>query len=113
MQVRLLTLAITTSLALSGCIGGADYAKHPRRFDAHQWRSAVGDDRCDMVDDLLEEVRLEGRSRAEIIVLLGEPETHAGDLSDHYHLCPSYIDVWILDIQWENGRVASTRVRDT
>lgn len=111
MKVRLLSLVVITSMALSGCIDGMDYAKNPRRFDAQQWRLAVGDDRCNMVDDLRERVGLDGKSRADVIALLGEPETH-GELSD-YHLCPSFMDVWILEIRWENDRVASTRVRDT
>ena len=111
MQVRWDVFAVTTSLAVAGCIGGADYAKH-RRFDAQQWGLAVGDDRCEMVDDLRLRVGLDGKRRADVIALLGEPETH-GEPIDHYHLCPSFADVWILEIQWENGRVASTRVRDT
>ncbi len=65
-----------------------------------------------MVDDLLERTRLKGKTRAELIALLGEPETHEDPL-DHYHLCPSFMDVWILEVEWENGRVASTRIRDT
>lgn len=112
MRVQLLMFAVTASLAVSACIGGTDYAKNPRRFDAQQWGAALGGDRCDMVDDLRERVGLEGKGRAEVIALLGEPETH-GDPPDHYHLCPSSMDVWILEIDWENGRVASTRIRDT
>lgn len=108
----MLLLTATASLAVAGCIGGTDHAKNPRPFDAKLWKAASGDDRCDMVDDLRERTGLEGRTRAELVALLGEPETH-GDPPDHYHLCPSSMDVWILEVHWENGRVASTSIRDT
>lgn len=109
----MLMFAAITSLAVAGCIGGTGHAKNPRQFDAQQWGAGLGDDRCDMVDDLRQRVGLQGKSRAEVIALLGEPESHGGDPSDHYHLCPSFMDVWILEIEWENGRVAATRIRDT
>jgi hypothetical protein len=113
MRVGLLLLAMTVLLSISGCVGESGYTKAARRFDVQGWKSAVGDDRCAMVDDLRERIGLKGRSRAEVIALLGKPEAHSGDPSDHYHLCPSFMDVWILEIHWKDGRVASTRVRDT
>ncbi len=112
MRFLLLTFALTASLAVTGCIGASDYAKNPRRFDAQQWLQADGDDRCEMVDDLRNRIGLTGMGRAELIALLGEPELE-GNSPDHYHLCPSFTDVWILEIQWENGRVTSTTIRDT
>lgn len=103
---------VVASLAVAGCGVGSGYTQSPRPFDAQQWRAADGDDRCDMVDDLRDRVGLQGRNRDEVVALLGEPESH-DEPSDHYHLCPSFMDVWILEIEWENGRIASTRVRDT
>lgn len=107
-----LFLMSVASLAVASCGVGSGHTQSPRPFDAQMWRAAAGDDRCDMVDDLRDRAGLQNRSRAEISALLGEPETH-DDASDHYHLCPSLMDVWVLEIEWENGRVASTRVRDT
>lgn len=107
-----LLFVIIVPLLAASCIGETDHATNPRPFDAQLWRAASGDDRCNMVDDLLERTGLKGKTRAELIALLGEPETH-DDPPDHYHLCPSFMDVWILEVEWENGRVASTRIRDT
>lgn len=118
MRIQVLTLAVAASLAGSGCsfYGETGHAKNPRRFDAQQWelaRSDVWSDvRCDMVDDLRERVGIKGRSRDEVIALLGEPGTH-GDTSDLYDLCPSFMDFWVLEVQYEDGRVVSTLVRDT
>lgn len=107
----------------AACVGPGRYAKKPRQFDSAQWKLAALQspqwtlarlyDRCNMVDDLRKRGGLKGRTRAEVIALLGKPETHSGDPSDHYHLCPSFADEWILVIRWKNGRVASTHVRDT
>ena len=112
MRVRLLHVALTASLAVSACAGGDDYPKNRRPFDAQRWAAGLGDDRCEMVDDLRDRVGLEGRSRQEVTALVGPPEPD-GHSQDHYHLCPSFMDIWILEIQWDNDRVASTRVRDT
>ena len=98
---------------VSACgLGSSELTKQPRPFNSQEWKSAEGDARCDMVDDLLDRVGLVGRSREEVIALLGEPETH-DDPPDHYHLCPSFTDVWILEIRWKDGNVASTNIRDT
>jgi hypothetical protein len=45
---------------------------------------------------------------------LGEPEGERGEAGlSHWHLCPSFMDVWILEVRWENGRVSQAWVRDT
>jgi len=54
-----------------------------------------------------------GRTRADVVRLLGEPEVPVDGGTSTYLLCPSFIDIYILEIDWANGRVASTRVRDT
>jgi len=100
------------ALAVTGCLGETRYAKYPGPFDAQKWQAAEGDDRCNMVDDLRERIGLDGKSRPEVTALLGEPEAHDGS-PDHYYLCPSFLDVWILEVHWEDGRVTSTRIRDT
>ena len=107
-----LLFVILVPLLAASCSGETDHAKNARTFNAQLWRAASGHDRCNMVDDLLERIGLKGKTRAELIALLGEPETH-DDPPDHYQLCPSFMDVWILEVEWENGRIASTRIRDT
>ena len=95
------------------CHQGSDVTDNLKPFDPALWRQAAsGTVRCDMVDDLRNRVGLDGKTKAEVFELLGAPENDGQGL-DHYHLCPSFMDVWILEIRWNNGRVASTIVRDT
>lgn len=109
-------IALTGLLLLTaGCVfqGEPSVAKHPRKFDSQLWKSAgARDARCDMVDDLRNRIGLIGKTRTELVALLGKPESD-GQGADHYHLCPSFMDVWILELQWENGRVYATRIHDT
>lgn len=112
-----LLLALTLPVLPIGCMAGGPYTEAvPQPFDAERWKSADtwGDTRCAMIADLLHRKGLEGRTRAEVIGLLGQPEDERGDTKlSHWHLCPSFMDIWILEVRWENGRVASAWVRDT
>lgn len=86
------------------------------RFDPAEWKAADtlrDTTRCDMVTDLRERVGLNGLTEAEVIARLGQPDSHDDGSPLHYHLCPSFMDVRILELQFENGRVASARLRDT
>lgn len=56
---------IFVRLLEASCIGETDHAITPLPFDAQLWRVASGDDRCNMVDDLLERTGLKGKTRAE------------------------------------------------
>lgn len=67
-----------------------------------------------MVLDLRYRIGLVGKTRAEIIALLGKPDDEDSDQSlDHWHLCPSFMDVWILEVRWKNDVATSAIVRDT
>lgn len=92
--------------------GDHELSDTPRAFSAGAWKAAKGNDRCDMVEDLVKRVGLTGRSRDEVRLLLGEPESH-GNGPDHYDLCPSPMDVYILEVRWKNGVVTSALIRDT
>lgn len=87
----------------------------PRPFSTHRWRSARNgsDVRCSMVADLRHRVGLVGRTRSEVLRLLGPADQERDGLPQVYDLCPSFMDVYILEIRWENGRVADATVRDT
>ena len=78
--------------------GNGELTDNPRSFNSQAWKSLDRDSRCDMVDDLMQRIGLVGKSRAEIVAMLGEPETHDNP-PDHYHLCPSSMDIWILEIR--------------
>lgn len=101
------------AIGLGACTDANTYG--PQKFDSAQWKAAddVRDSaRCDMVDDLIDNVGLEGRSRAEVVRMLGEPVTQDG-YPDFYFLCAVMIDPRILEIEWENDRVNKATVRDT
>ena len=102
------------SALLSACM--EDSTGKRIQFDPVAWKAAdtLSDTtRCDMVTDLQERVGLKGLTEVEVIAQLGQPDSHDDGSPLHYHLCPSFMDVRILELQFENGRVASTRVRDT
>jgi hypothetical protein len=88
-------------------------ARWPRQFDSAQWKSADWKKRCDMVDDLRERVGIIGKTRGELVLLLGQADGHQGTDSDYWALCNSLSDVFVLDIRWRNGRAISEKVHDT
>ena len=89
----------------------------PRPFNSERWKevSRWDDDvRCGMLADLRTRVRIEGKSRKELFDLLGPDENEIGDRTkSHWHLCPSFMDIYILEVRWEDDRVAEAWVRDT
>ena len=89
----------------------------PRPFDSERWKAVDSWDdeaRCAMIADLEYRVGLTGRTRAEVENLLGPPGNEEPDQEpSHWHLCPSFMDIFILEIRYENGRVSDVRVRDT
>ena len=115
MRRWLFSAVLLGALAATGaCNFGPHVGENPRPFQSELWKENRGFTtvRCDMVDDLRDRVGLIGRTRAEIETLLGPPHTDSAELSD-YDLCPSFMDVWILELHWENDRVTSSTIRDT
>jgi hypothetical protein len=88
----------------------------PRPFDSAEWKRPESADgaRCGMLADLRFRIGLKGKSRAEVAALLG-PSQDENDSpgTSHWHLCPSFMDIWILEVRWLNDRVAEDWVRDT
>ena len=111
-----LMLGIFVLLPLLYIGGGAYTETLPRPFNSEKWKSADhwGDTRCAMLADLRTRVGIEGRTKKELVELLGpdENESAAANLS-HWHLCPSFMDVWILEIRWEGDVAQDSWVRDT
>lgn len=86
----------------------------PQTFSSEVWKAAEGDTRCRMIADLQYRVGVEGKSRAAIHELLGPPENEEEDPRlSHWHLCPSFMDIYILEVRWHDGMVADAWVRDT
>lgn len=106
------------ALALAGiyALRALDPFGSTRPFSSDEWKRANlrAKTRCDMVTDLQQRVGLVGKSKVEIEQMLGRPE-HGDDPVGftHYHLCPSSMDIYILDLRWENERIVSANVRDT
>jgi hypothetical protein len=63
-----------------------------------------------MMADLRFRVGLVGRSEAEVVELLGNDDDEATGPPTFYVLCPDLIDFYYLEIEWKDGRVASTRI---
>jgi len=74
-----------------------------------------------MVGDLRNRIGLVGRSRAEIIALLGPGETReiypqnksSPSEPTTYVLCEDFPDYIVMTIEWRNGRVSQTYVSQT
>lgn len=101
---------------LYGWLAGGPYTSSlPRTFNSEGWKAAEGNTRCGMITDLQHRVGVVGRTRAELYAMLGEPEDEDTNdpTLDHWHLCPSFIDIYILEVRWSDNRVVSAWVRDT
>ena len=88
----------------------------PRAFDSEIWQD---DDRphyarCGMLTDLEYRIGIEGKSRSELVAILGEEDgTDDSRETSYWYLCPSFMDIWILEVRWEDDRVAQAWTRDT
>lgn len=104
-------------LAPMGIFFGGPYTHTiPQPFDSARWKLADSSstERCAMLLDLEFRIGLAGRTRSEVIGLLGQPDGNQTNKAvSAWLLCPSLIDIWILEVRWEHGRVGSAWVRDT
>ncbi len=101
------------AIGLVGCDNVSDdMAASARPFSAKEWRAGLGNDRCDMVGDLVGRIKLVGRSRTNGEDMLGVPDSSSGG-SDFYHLCPSFMDIYVLEIRWQNDKIGIAGIRDT
>ena len=119
--IVLMGLGVLLLVLPAGWLMGRPYASTvPRSFDPQAWKAAdptswpADDTRCSMIADLRLQVGIEGRTRDEVVALLGEPEDRRREPSVSYWLlCPSFLDVWVLGVRWENGRAVDAVVHDT
>ncbi len=111
-------LAAAGWLMLTLLFPGPSYTSaFPRTFNSTLWKQnakAETDVRCAMIADLRFRISLKGRSRAELVNMLGDPQDRDDQAETSYWLlCPSFMDVWILEVRWEGDHVADDWVRDT
>lgn len=115
----LVAAAIVALLLAAGwaSVFGGPYTKTvPQFFNSTGWQRAdlTSNTRCSMVGDLIGRVGVVGKSRAELVELLGSPEGHGNDpVVSHWHLCPSFMDVYIMEVRWSGDKAVSASVRDT
>ncbi|MBD59769.1 MAG: hypothetical protein CL808_06565 [Citromicrobium sp.] len=89
----------------------------PRPFDSQVWKSTEAgawpedNSRCAMLADLQFRIGVEGRSRKELIEMLGMPEKR--EWGEFWPLCPSFLDIWVMSVRWEDDRAVEVTVHDT
>lgn len=112
-----LLLALVISLVWFFGVGTHRMMSFPRPFSSELWKEAKegavdgsDDVRCRMVLDLRVRVGLVGRSQADVIGMLGDEREDQRQRPDHYILCPSFGDYYVLELRWANGRVTGSRV---
>lgn len=67
-----------------------------------------------MLTDLMFRVGVEGKTRDELTGLLGAPQDGFGDSATSYwFLCPSFMDFWVLRVEWKGDRAISAYTHDT
>lgn len=86
--------------------------KWDREFEQRSWASTPQEERYVFINDLVDKKLLIGKSRAEVISLLGEPR--AGDVAS----CDYLVDegVWdpiVLRIEFDADRVVRVTIRGT
>lgn len=110
---------LLVALPVAYVLGGAYTKTFPRAFNSKSWiisrGSSIDDERrCGMLADLQWRVAIVGRSQAEVIVLLDEPDDRRREPNISYWLlCPSFLDNWILGVRWKDGRAVALIVHDT
>lgn len=108
--------ALLALIAVGWLTGGPYTAALPRAFASDRWKAAgtLSDTRCAMLVDLRARIGIEGRTRKELLELLGPDENETGGSNQsHWHLCPSFMDIWILEVRWKRGIAEEAWVRDT
>ena len=105
-------------------VGTPNAQNLPRPFQSKVWKASDGFQtkaRCSMVGDLRNRIGLVGRSRTDIVALLGAGDTreiypHEKSSSSQpttYVLCEDFPDYIVMTIEWQNGRVSRTYVSQT
>lgn len=115
-SVVILLLIVGLAVGWFSIFGGPYQKAVPERFHAGRWQAADagGNRRCAMLWDLTERVGIVGKTRAELERMLGPAEDEDDDPTvSHWRLCPSFMDIYILEVGWRGDRAVSARVRDT
>lgn len=95
-------------------IGTPGWFNLPTHFSSSRWKATTGwhKTRCSMIADLRRRVILTGRTQHEVVNLLGSPDMQMDGSRSTYLLCQSLGDIYVLELAWQRGRVASVGVRE-
>jgi hypothetical protein len=115
----LITVAIFAAVALLFLcwIAGGPYTEaFPQPFNSARWKASdtYNKIRCGMILDLQFRIGVVGKTRSELSGLLGVPVNRMDDPSfSQWFLCPSFLDLYVLEVRWQDGRAVSATVHDT
>lgn len=95
-------------------LGTPTVTSQPEPFNSERWKAADhwSETRCRMVADLRFRVGLVGKTEREVVQLIGE-DIDGNRPPKLYLLCPSLADNFALELEWKDGRVVSSWIRDT
>ena len=119
--MALIAFGLLLSALPVGWLMGRPYTSTiPRTFDTQAWQEAdptgrpADNVRCGMIADLRMRVGIEGKSRGDLLKLLGKPEKlPSAPNREYWPLCPSFLDIWVLSVRWKDGRAIDAAVHDT
>ncbi len=113
-------VAIFALIVVAWSLGRPYTSTVPRSFEPKAWKESNptgypdDDTRCGMIADLQFRIGIEGKTRKEVVQLLGEPESwRVEPKTEYWPLCPSFLDIWVLTVRWEDGRAVDVSVHDT
>ena len=109
-------MAITLSLTILSCINTHD--KNGLQFDSEKWKSGDMRTKGKMTDHILKDSLLIGKSKADILKMLGEPDQQTASIL-HYTVDPGikYMNepwtYWLsVNIDTTNGKVKKVWLAD-
>ena len=85
----------------------------PQKFDATKWKTASQEEKGLMASDLVENKILIGKSKAEVLQLIGEPKD-SSDINFSYIIDFGFMVPFIMDVSFNNneGNVIKVTLSD-
>lgn len=103
-------LTLLFLIFLSSCTDVKFDTEKWKNWEISEWESHM---RWDMVNDLIDNYNLEGKTQEEIINLLGKPDNWEENPQERFYYdlgpCRRGIDFGSLDIEFENGKVVNIK----
>ena len=100
----IITIVLTLSIILTSCLFNREYTE----FTIENWNASVYNNRYKMAKDIVENDLLIGKTRNEIISMLGEDgitDFYTSDTRLFYFVGHNYMDSYYLGILFDNKGV--------